>query len=69
MFKYVKYILVVMVLGMGLIAFNQIVKADNEVVDVGENISFRQIIMMFFLILFPKNYMKIGLQNRFLMHF
>lgn len=43
MFKYVKYILVVMVLGMGLIAFNQIVKADNEVVDVGENISFRQI--------------------------
>lgn len=26
-------------------------------------------IMMFFLILFPKNYMKIGLQNRFLMHF
>ena len=43
MFKYVKYILVVMVLGMGLIAFNQIAKADNEVVDVGENISFRQI--------------------------
>lgn len=41
MFKYVKYILVVMVLGMGLIAFNQIAKADNEVVDVGENISFR----------------------------
>ena len=27
----------------GLIAFNQIAKADNEVVDVGENISFRQI--------------------------
>ncbi len=26
-------------------------------------------IMMFFIILFPKNYMKIGLQNRFLMHF
>ena len=25
--------------------------------------------MMFFLILFLKNYMKIGLQNRFLMHF
>ena len=43
MFKYVKYILVVMVLSMGLIAFNQIAKADNEVVDVGENISFRQI--------------------------
>ena len=36
MFKYVKYILVVMVLGMGLIAFNQIAKADNEVVDVGD---------------------------------
>lgn len=38
-----KYLLVVMVLGIGLIAFNQIAKADNEVVTVDENVSFRQI--------------------------
>ena len=49
-------------------------KIKNEYVSISAHNNYlkrRKIVntMMFFLILFPKNYMKIGLQNRFLMHF
>ena len=43
MFKYVKYILVVMVLGISFVTFQQIAQADNEVVNATQVPSFQKI--------------------------
>ena len=43
MFKYVKYMLMVMILGISFVTFQQIAKADNEVVNATQVPSFQKI--------------------------
>lgn len=43
MFKYVKYMLMVMILGISFVTFQQIAQADDEVVNVKQVLSFQKI--------------------------
>ena len=43
MFKYVKYMLMVMILGISFVTFQQIAQADNEVVNATQVPSFQKI--------------------------